>query len=60
MMVRDGHASAAMGLLRCLRMLAEEAEALELTRTSAALQAAEAACRTEATLLIQPPGIPTH
>ncbi len=39
----------AVGLLRCLRMLADEAVSLELTRTLAVLQQAMEICRTEAT-----------
>ena len=46
-MVHDDESSSADGLLRCLSMLADEAAAMNLTRTQAALQAALRACRTE-------------
>jgi hypothetical protein len=39
-----------VGLLRCLRLLADEADALQLTRTLAALQQAMETCRTEAVM----------
>jgi hypothetical protein len=37
-----------VGLLRTLRMLADDADTLQLTRTLAALQQAMETCRTEA------------
>lgn len=40
-------ASTPVGLLRCLRMLADEASELRLTRTLAALQQAMETCRVE-------------
>ena len=39
-----------VGLLQSLRMLADEASAMELTRTLAALQQAMETCRTEAVM----------
>ncbi len=44
----DENASTPIRLLHCLRILADEASALELTRTLAALQQAMETCRTEA------------
>lgn len=43
----DEEASTPIGLLRCLRLLADEASSLQLTRTLAALQQAMETCRTE-------------
>ena len=49
------------GLLECLRMLADEASSMQLTRTSAALQEAMAACRAEASASLgRPVGITLH
>ncbi len=44
----DESSPAAEGILRCLQMLAEEAAALQLPRTLAALDRAMATCTTEA------------
>ncbi len=49
----DDTAPSAAGILHCLRMLAEEAAALRLNATLAALRAAIAACAAEA-----PPAAP--
>lgn len=45
----DDPSSTPVGLLHCLRLLADEASTLKLTRTLAALQQAMETCRTEAT-----------
>ena len=47
--LKSDDSPSAVGLLRCLRMLADEAVSLELTRTLAVLQQAMEICRTEAT-----------
>lgn len=46
--MHDDDGSTPAGLLRGLRMLANEARSLELVRTLAALQQAMETCRTEA------------
>lgn len=44
----EDEAGTPIGMLRCLRMLADEASTMQLTRTLAALQQAMETCRTEA------------
>lgn len=44
----DNEGATLLGLQRCLRMLAEEASSLNLTRTLEALQTALETCRSEA------------
>lgn len=46
----DEEASTPLGLLRCLRLLADEASTMRLTRTLAALQQAMETCRTESVI----------
>ena len=54
------NANAAIGLLRCLRALADEAADLQLTRTLAALQQAMETCRTEAVMTGRPQSAALH
>jgi hypothetical protein len=49
-----------VGLLRCLRMLADEASDLQLTRTLAVLQQAMETCRTEAVTKGRPRSTALH
>lgn len=58
--MRDETPSTPVGLLRCLRMLADEASALQLTRTLAALQQAMETCRTEAVAADRPLSTTLH
>ena len=59
-MLHDDHSPSAVGLLRCLRMLAEEADALQLTQTLAALQLAMETCQNEAIIAALPLSLALH
>ena len=52
--------NATIGLLRCMRALADEAANLQLTRTLAALQQAMETCRTEAVMSGRPSSTRLH
>ncbi len=49
-----------VGLLQCLRLLADEASAMKLTRTLAVLQQAMETCRTEAVCRGRPSSSALH
>ncbi len=49
-----------IGLLHCLRMLADEASSMQLTRTLAALQQAMETCRVEAVTRDRPHSSALH